>query len=120
MSLTFKSFSQLFEHHANPNVTMTLQQVIDAGKITNTVQVVIMSQLIASLKNSDDISSVRNYMEFPVSNTDSIRNLPASDQVELAKNLLLQISPGYHIGACETDPCTSTNAWVNRALQHQK
>ena len=121
MSLSFKQFSSLTESHAAPHITMTLQQVIDAGKVTNTVQVVIMAQLIAALKDSpDNIAVVRNASEYPLGSIESIKNLPASDQVELAKNLLLQINPGYHIGSCESDPSTSSSAWINNVLQHQK
>lgn len=120
MSLSFKEFSTLTESHAAPHITMTLQQVIDAGKVTNTVQVVIMAQLIAALKDSpDNVAVVKNVSEYPISNIDSIKNLPAADQVELAKQLLLQISPGFHIGPCETDPTASSSAWINNVLRHQ-
>lgn len=117
--LTFKQFAQLNEHQFGPHIMQTLQQVIDSGKITNTVQSVIMSQIIGALHDGD-ISAVRDLNAFPATSSSQLKLLPAEDQVHLAQQLLNTLSTGYHIRSGCADPTSTINAWINSALQHQK
>ena len=117
--LTFKQFVQLNEHQVGPHITQTLQQVIDAGKITNTVQSVIMAQVIGALSNGD-VSAVRDLNAFPATSSAQLKQLPAEDQVHLAQQLLNTLSTGYHISSGGTDPSSTINAWINSAPQRQK
>lgn len=119
MQFSFKQFNSLFEHSAAPHIIMTLQQVISSGKITNTVQSVIMSQLLNGLKHNDT-SVVRNISEFSAASSSDLKLLHADVQVSVAQELLTIIQSGYYISTSCADPSTSSANWVNRVLQHQK
>lgn len=119
MSFSFKQFNSIFENSAAPHIVMTLQQVISAGKVTNTVQSVIMSQLLGALSHNN-VAAVRNLNEYSASSSSDIKQLPPIEQVNLATELLSIIQTGYQISASCSDPTSSDAAWVNRVLQHQK
>lgn len=122
MTLTFKQFTLLAEASNPIHVTMTLQQVIDAGKITNSVQAVIIAQVIENLKHEPDpiVRNINEYPAFSSSNINALKNLPPEDQVELARSLLNQINREFDIRSGSPDPTSSSPAWINSVLQPQK
>ena len=125
MPLSFKQFSSLTQltESSNPvHVLLTLQQVIDVGKITNTAQVIIMAQCAEALRHNEApfFLNVNEFPAFSKGNIDAIKNLPPNDQVELAKLLISKISIPFEIRAGCADPTSSSTAWVNSVLQPQK
>lgn len=102
MSFTFKKFVRLDEMAASPQVTMPLQEVITAGKVTNMVQIVIMAQLIGALKHFRGGDAARYINEITGTASysvviDSLKKMPASDQVQLARELLQHINQEYDL-----------------------
>lgn len=103
MSFSFKQFSQINEMKASPMVYMPLEEVIAAGKVTNTVQIMVMAQLIGSLKHFEGAAAARYMNEVyltggtPASMIKSLREMPEVDQVHLARELLRHIRQEYDI-----------------------
>jgi hypothetical protein len=98
--LSFKKFIKLDEQAASPMITMPLQEVINAGKVTNMVQIVIMAQLTCALKEFTGALATRYIYEVARDSSsavliDSLKKMPAADQVTLAKELLHHISQEY-------------------------
>lgn len=95
---------------------MILREVMKAGKITNTVQTVLMSYLIQHFKY-DTVQNIRNLNEHPPMGdlVNFVRNLPAEDQVELAQwlfdNLKIDENP-----TCYIDPHMELSEWVRWVL----
>lgn len=105
------------------HITMILQEVLRCGKITNTVQAMIMAQLIDFFQFGNAMS-IRNFDEARPTNKDlldSVKAMEAAQQVELASWLLSQLSLAYAGRDCLTwcDPQKSLNDWVSWVLRRQ-
>lgn len=123
MSLSFKTFARLNEHQSSPQITMPLQEVIKAGKVTNTVQIMIMAQLLGALKSFQGGEATRYMNEIyleggtPASVIQSLRDMPAEHQVNLARELLGHISQEYSI---TTDAPCGTGGLIQSISNVQK
>jgi hypothetical protein len=100
--LTFKNIVRINEMKSSPQITMPLKEVIANGKVTNMVQIVIMSQLMNALKHFRGSEATRYIYEVAQESSsasliDSLKKMPGSDQVHLARELLDQISGDYDL-----------------------
>jgi hypothetical protein len=87
--------SELTEGRVDPNVVLSLQNVVKAGKITNTFEKICMARLIEFFKNGSFYRGGTNENNFfdPFVSTskellDTIQNLDAKDACALAAKLL--------------------------------
>lgn len=85
----------LREGRADPNVMLSLQNVIRVGKVTNTFERIVMARLLEFFKNGSFYRGGTNENNFfdPFTSTskellDTIKNLEPKDAVALATKLL--------------------------------
>lgn len=85
----------LREGRMDPNVVLSLQNVVKAGKITNTFEKICMARLLEFFKNGNFYRGGTNENNFfdPFTSTskellDTIQHLEAKDAVALATKLL--------------------------------
>lgn len=107
--LTFKNIVRIDEMKSSPQITMPLKEVIAAGKVTNMVQIVIMSQLMCALKHIQGSEATRYIYEVAQQASsatliDSLKKMSGTDQVHLARELLDHISGDYDL---YPDSCVS-------------
>lgn len=74
------------------HLTMTLEQVISAGKVTNNVQYFVMAGLIGLLKDGNLARWPRDLNAYPMNTSsaviDAVKNLTPAESVEMATWLL--------------------------------
>jgi len=122
MKLTqIKNLGYLAEGIVPITITMTLREVINAGEVTNPVQVFIMAQLVQFLKNENP-ETIRNFDEYrpDAALVASVKNLSKSDSVELATSLINRLSCWCPAVAIELySPDQNLLDWIKYVLHKQ-
>ena len=106
------------------HISMTLQQIIDAGKVTNSVQTFILAELSNMFKQGGPHRWPRDLKpygaETPSVMIDAIRGLSDSEAVDLAQWFLVKLE---EVSNFETNPYTKpemdTQQWVRWVLSRQ-
>lgn len=106
-------------------ITMTLEQVITAGKVTNSVQTFIMAGLINMFKDGGPTRWPRDINAYSMATSsdliEAVKTLKDSEAVEMAQWLLSEL---VKPATFESNPCTNpamdTQEWVRWVLQRQK
>lgn len=103
------------------HITMTLEQIVNSGKITNSVQTFVVAGLIEMFKNGGPHRWPReaNLYEYPTMSTNSdmistVRGLTAEEQKDIAQWLILELK---NPAAFENNPCQNTNMGVSEWIQ---
>jgi hypothetical protein len=106
-------------------ITMTLEQVISAGKVTNSVQTFIMAGLVSMFKDGGPTRWPRDINSYSMATgadlIEAVKGLNDGEAVEMAKWLLSEL---VKPATFESNPCTNptmgTQEWVRWVLQKQK
>lgn len=108
------------------HLTMTLEQVVRAGKISNNVQTFIMADLVSLFKNGGPTRWPRDLNSYPM-NTESdlieaIRSLENEEATELASWLLAELQRPATFESnpfpCH-NPSMDTVEWIKWVLKRQ-
>lgn len=107
------------------HISMTLEQVIAAGKVTNSVQNFIMAGLIAMFKDGGPTRWPRDINSYAMATgsdlVEAVKGMSANESVEMAKWLLEQLA---RPASFESNPyCNSAmqmNDWVKMVLRRQE
>jgi hypothetical protein len=107
------------------HISMTLEQVITAGKVTNNVQNFIIAGLVSMFKEGAPSRWPRDLNSYSMATSsdlvEAVKLLSANESVELAGWLLQQLA---NPAAFESNPyCNNamqTNEWVRWVLKRQK
>jgi hypothetical protein len=111
------------------HITMTLEQVIREGKVTNNVQHFVMAGLISMFKDGGPARWPRDLNSYSTMTfgtnahvLEELKSLPAEDATELAQWLLVQLG---RTATFESNPYSASNKmstveWVKWVLHHQK
>ena len=105
------------------HLTMTLEQVITAGKVTNNVQHFIMAGLIGMFKDGAPARWPRDLNTYPMDTSseviEAVKAMTPAESVEMAKWLLTSLQGP----ACfESNPYAQsggTLGWIRNVLQRQ-
>lgn len=79
------------EGHVDPNVLLSLQNIIKAGKAYETMQHIVLCRLVEFFKTGRFYKETNFYdphLDTPAASLQLIRNMKPEEQVELAKKLL--------------------------------
>lgn len=91
-----------------PHITMTLQQIIDAGKFTNSVQIYILGSMLELFKSGEVNRWPRemNNYSMTVSSDfiDEIKALPDADVVLFTEWVLIQLAQAANYEAYKQCP----------------
>ena len=121
--VTPKSYN-LAEGVIPAHISMTLQQIVDAGKVTNSVQTFILADLSSMYKDggpyrwSRDLNSYGSESSSAI--IDALRQLPDEESVELARWFLekLEDTSNFESNAfAKPEMCTTD--WVRYVLSRQ-
>ena len=86
---SFKTF--INEGHVDPNIIMSVQNIIKKGKADNTVEFIVVSRLLHLLKIGQFYQSSNPLFDANIStskeNLDILRSLPAAMMVSIARQL---------------------------------
>lgn len=105
------------------HITMTLEQVVNAGQITNSVQTFIMSNLANMFKDGGPYRWARELNSYGAEATteivEAIRSLSGDQQKELAEWFLIALqTPAEFESRPDCGMMTSVD-WVQSVLKHQ-
>ena len=107
------------------HLTMTLEQIISAGKITNNVQYFIVAGLINMFKDGGPHRWPRELNSYPMATSsdviDAVKALTPDELVEMAHWLLESLKKP---ASFESDPCAcptsmDTQGWIQWVLSKQ-
>jgi hypothetical protein len=106
------------------HISITLEQVISAGKVTNNVQNFIMAGLISMFKDGGPTRWPRDLNSYAMATSaelvEAVKNLSPTDSVQMAHWLLQQLA---NPASFESNPyCNSgmqMNEWVRWVLRRQ-
>lgn len=122
MKLTnVKDLGFLGESTVPVTMLMTLREIVNAGKITNSAQTFMVATLIQFLKNEGP-ATVRNINEYhPMSaDIEIVKALPAAEQVALATWLINILSCwSSAIALTLHNPEQDLIDWINLVLRKQ-
>ena len=107
------------------HISMTLEQVITAGQITNSVQNFIMAGLISMFKDGGPTRWPRDLNAYAMATSsdlvEAVRGMSATESVDMAKWLLERLAVP---ASFESNPyCNSAmgmNDWVKWVLRRQE
>jgi hypothetical protein len=120
--ITFLNNISLIEGHVDPNILMSIDNIIKNGKVTDNMQNVYMAKIIEALKykNFQRISNW-NEIETPAKIMQYVKKLPAHEAVELAKKFkeILYIKDEDILNKFY-DPTLEMAAWQRFILSHQE
>jgi hypothetical protein len=105
------------------DISMTIGNIIRDGKITDTVQAVMLANAILFLKKATDNSEWSNFDQYRPNGEDGniVQDLKATDphvQVELAKEVMAIITSHNMVPVLGSTP--SACAFVSNALRAQR
>lgn len=109
------------------HLTMVLREIVNAGRATNTVHHVVLSQLVDYLKSGNDsIRNINAYDGGQESILNAVRELKGEEQAALATWLLERLQLGELISSADTTCCgqffnpkMGLNDWVAWVLHRQ-
>lgn len=116
----------LLEGVIPPHITMTLQQVVDAGEITNPVQIFMIAALVEMFKGGGPYRWPRELNSYEMStNADAIegiKNLTGKEAAFISAWLLdvLQKPAGFESNPYCNHPQYDTAEWVRWVQQAQE
>jgi hypothetical protein len=109
------------EGHVDPNTLMSLDNIIRDGKVTDTMQNLYLAKMIEMLKfNNFQRISNWNEIQTPSKIMTFVKNLPASEAVEMAKKFkeLLYVKDLDLLNKFY-NPQLELAMWQKLVLQHQ-
>jgi hypothetical protein len=106
------------------HLSMTLDQIIDAGKITNSIQTFTLGGLLSMFKDGGPLRWPRDLNTYAMTTSsdviDAVKNLSDSEAVEMAEWLKQQLVKPVEF---ETDPQMSPQTdivkWMRYVLKKQ-
>jgi len=108
------------------HITMTLEQVISAGKVTNSVQHFIMAGLVSMFKNGGPSRWPRDLNSYAMATgsdlIEAVKSLSDADAVEMATWMINELQNPVNF---ETQPCPCSNPqmhvvdWMRWVLKKQ-
>jgi hypothetical protein len=107
------------------HITMTLEQIIDAGKVTNNVQYFVMASLISHFKNGSSLRWPRDLNSYSMNANaamiDAVKNLTPEESVEMANWLLDSLNQSAKAEAQKqyVNQDLDTIDWVKWVLRRQ-
>ena len=107
------------------HISMTLEQVITAGKVTNSVQHFIMAGLVSMFKDGGPSRWPRDLNSYAMATSselvESIKKLGDSESTQLAQWLLIELMrPATFESQPYINPHMQTVEWVQWVLHRQK
>jgi hypothetical protein len=107
------------------HVLMTLEQVISAGQITNSVQNFIMAGLISMFKDGGPTRWPRDLNAYAMATSsdlvEAVRGMSATETVDMAKWLLEKLAiPATFESNPFCNNAMQTNEWVKWVLSKQE
>lgn len=107
------------------HIEMTLEQIVSAGKVTNSVQTFIMAGLVSMFKDGGPTRWPRDINSYSMATgadlIEAVRGLNDNEAVEMAKWLLSEL---VKPATFESNPCTNpamgTQEWVRWVLHKQR
>jgi hypothetical protein len=116
---------QLQEGVIPAHLTMTLEQVVSGGKITNNVQTFIMADLVSFFKDAPQDRWPREANPYPMNAKadiiDAIKSLTEQEQVMMAEWLLGELAKvgTFEVRHACCDPQQSPVDWMRWVLKRQ-
>lgn len=106
------------------HLTMTLEQVIAAGKVTNPVQTFIIAELSNMFRDGGPYRWSRDLNPYGAENSseiiEAVKSLSDEDTVELSKWLLERLcTPATFESNPYSNPTMDTLSWVKWVLKRQ-
>lgn len=105
------------------HLTMTLEQVVSAGKVTNNVQHFVIAGLLGMFKDGDPLKWPRDLNSYPMctgsETLEAVKSLSPEESVELASWLLeaLKNPASYESSSCHD--CKSMTEWIKWVKKKQ-
>lgn len=106
------------------HLIMTLEQVISAGKVTNSVQHFVMAGLLGMFKDGSMTRWPRDLNSYPMATSsdvlESVKGLPDADKVRLATWLFNALqAPAAFESNSYSNPQMTTVDWMRYVLRKQ-
>jgi hypothetical protein len=113
----------LHEGRVDPNVVLSLQNIVKAGKITNTFEAIVLARLLEFFKNGNFYQQ-NNFFDVFVSTSkellDTLRNLDPKDAQALATKMLeLVFIKDKDMLKQYCNPTQEALAWIKLVTSHE-